>query len=156
MRWLVIVSLFLAACVSSADGVQTRMAETEAARPTETAVPATETIEPTATSTNTPTPTSTPDLTATAIVEATQSTEALLSRIEQALDMHGLSIDEGQLGWYSEDAITVINDSEEKEGTSLWIADNQSYSDFVLHANLISNGEYGCGIILRWEKPSAR
>ena len=155
----VILLVGLSACGPSRaelDATATQVAAEKSASQTAAAPTATLTPTNTTTPTNTATPTSTPDLTATAIVEATQTTEALIGRIEQELERYGLSADVGRLGWYSEEAITVINDSDNEQGTSQGIADHQSYSDFVLHTNLIGKGEYGCAIILRWEKPEER
>ncbi len=163
--WIILVMLLLAGCSSLLSGEEdqsppTQPPATNTTAPTDTQAPtATNTPEPTVTNTpeptatDTPVPTDTPDLAATASAEAEAAAAAVEASIKDELAKLGITLEKGELAWVQTEPIK-ISFSAGGGNDSAPFAEEMTFSDFILKADMVWNSETGfagCGIIFRSE-----
>jgi hypothetical protein len=147
------LAIVLSACTGAAAATDT---PGPPAPPTDAPPAATNTpLPPTATAspvppTETPVPSPTPDLAATAAAAATATAAPIIAMIDGELQKHGLSTEQGRLGWLHE-PYTATLDSYLAEDYHTDYPDVTA-SDFVMQADITWNttsGAAGCGFALR-------
>ncbi len=131
-------------------------ASTDTPSPSQTSTPtatptATDTPQPTDTAT--PTRTLTPNRTATQKVKATQTAEVVIQEIQAKLEKLDITIEDGYLGWYQKEPITIDLDSY-ADAHYAELDEDLKAADFILKTDITwrsSGGLMTCGFIFRSE-----